>query len=108
LINAAKRPLLYVGQGMLANEQGPQLLRQLVDQANIPVTTTLMGLGAFDEEDPRSLHMLGMHGSAYANLAMQEADVVIALGTRFDDRVTGDVNRKCCFINLSLLLLLYL
>ncbi|KAI9592952.1 thiamine diphosphate-binding protein [Syncephalis fuscata] len=93
LINAAKRPLLYVGQGMLANEQGPQLLRQLVDQANIPVTTTLMGLGAFDEEDPRSLHMLGMHGSAYANLAMQEADVVIALGARFDDRVTGDVNR---------------
>ena len=54
--------------------------------------TTLQGLGAFDELDELSLHMLGMHGSAYANLAMQEADVIIALGARFDDRVTGKVD----------------
>jgi len=55
------------------------------------VTTTLQGLGVFDETDPKSLHMIGMHGSAYANLAMQQADVVIALGARFDDRVTGKI-----------------
>ncbi|KAG0050407.1 Acetolactate synthase, mitochondrial [Gryganskiella cystojenkinii] len=66
---------------------------QLSHNGNIPVTTTLQGLGAFDEMDPRSLHMLGMHGSAYANLAMQNADVVIALGARFDDRVTASVPR---------------
>jgi acetolactate synthase-1/2/3 large subunit len=56
------------------------------------VCTTLQGLGAFDETHPKSLHMLGMHGSAYANLAMQQADVIIALGARFDDRVTGKVD----------------
>ena len=56
------------------------------------MTTTLQGLGAFDELDDHSLHMLGMHGSAYANLAMQQADVIIALGARFDDRVTGKVD----------------
>jgi acetolactate synthase-1/2/3 large subunit len=93
LINAAQRPVIYAGQGILSSEDGPKLLRQLAEQANIPVTTTLMGLGAFDEEDPRSLHMLGMHGSAYANLAMQSADVIIALGARFDDRVTGNPAR---------------
>ena len=59
------------------------------------VTTTLQGLGAFDETDENSLHMLGMHGSAYANLAMQNADVIVALGARFDDRVTGKVDSKC-------------
>jgi len=92
MIVNAKRPVIYAGQGILSSEQGPKLLRQLADQWNIPVTTTLMGMGAFDEEDPKSLHMLGMHGSAYANLAMQDADVLIALGARFDDRVTGKVN----------------
>ncbi|KAJ1972036.1 Acetolactate synthase, mitochondrial [Dimargaris verticillata] len=93
LINQAERPILYVGQGVLSSPDGPAILRQLVDQANIPVTTTLMGLGAFDETDPRSLHMLGMHGSAYANLAMQSADVIVALGARFDDRVTGNIKK---------------
>ncbi|KAJ3780438.1 DHS-like NAD/FAD-binding domain-containing protein [Lentinula aff. detonsa] len=68
---------------------GPKLLAKLVHEGNIPVTTTLQGLGAFDETDGKSLHMLGMHGSAYANIAMQQADVIIALGARFDDRVTG-------------------
>jgi acetolactate synthase I/II/III large subunit len=91
LINIAKKPVLYVGQGMQAVPEGPKLLKELSDKANIPVTTTLQGLGAFDELDPKSLHMLGMHGSPYANMAMQEADLIIALGARFDDRVTGNI-----------------
>ncbi|KAJ1654161.1 Acetolactate synthase, mitochondrial [Dispira simplex] len=93
LLNQAQRPVFYVGQGMLGSPDGPTVLRQIVDSTNIPVTTTLMGLGAFDETDPRSLHMLGMHGSAYANLAMQSADVIVSLGARFDDRVTGNVKK---------------
>lgn len=91
LINQSKRPVLYVGQGILATPDGPKLLRKLADQACIPVTTTLQGLGAFDETDDKALHMLGLHGSGYANTAMQEADLIIALGARFDDRVTGSV-----------------
>ncbi|PKC64732.1 acetolactate synthase [Rhizophagus irregularis] len=89
MINKAKRPIIYAGQGVLSTSEGPTRLRELASLGNIPVTTTLQGLGAFDELDPRSLHMLGMHGSAYANLAMQNADTIIALGARFDDRVTG-------------------
>jgi acetolactate synthase-1/2/3 large subunit len=92
LINNAKRPIIYAGNGMLASPDGPKLLKELSDIADIPVTTTLQGLGAFDENDPKSLHMLGMHGAAYANFSLQEADVVIALGARFDDRVTGKVD----------------
>lgn len=91
LVNVAQKPILYVGQGLLARPEGPQLLKELADKACIPVTTTLQGLGGFDELDPKSLHMLGMHGSAYANMAMQEADLIIALGARFDDRVTGNI-----------------
>lgn len=91
LLNKAKKPILYVGQGILSSEEGPQLLRKLAIQGNIPVTTTLQGMGAFDELNDLSLHMLGMHGSAYANLAMQSADLIIALGARFDDRVTGNL-----------------
>lgn len=90
-INKAQRPILYVGAGILSSPEGPQFLKALADKGDIPVTTTLQGLGAFDELDPKSLHMLGMHGSAYANLAMQTADVIIALGARFDDRVTGNL-----------------
>jgi acetolactate synthase-1/2/3 large subunit len=71
---------------------GPKLLKQLADNGNIPVCTTLQGLGGFDETSEKSLHMLGMHGSAYANIAIQRADVIIALGARFDDRVTGKVD----------------
>ncbi|CAE6432695.1 unnamed protein product, partial [Rhizoctonia solani] len=92
LINQAKRPIIYAGNGVLNSTRGPELLARLASEGNIPVTTTLQGLGAFDELDDRSLHMLGMHGSAYANLAMQTADVIIALGARFDDRVTGKVD----------------
>lgn len=92
LINQAKRPIIYAGNGVLQSELGPKFLTQLAKEGNIPVTTTLQGLGAYDEVDEKSLHMLGMHGSAYANIAMQEADVIIALGARFDDRVTGKVD----------------
>ncbi|EMD38129.1 hypothetical protein CERSUDRAFT_113276 [Gelatoporia subvermispora B] len=92
LINQAQRPIIYAGHGVLSSPLGPKLLKQLSQEGNIPVTTTLQGLGAFDELDEKSLHMLGMHGSAYANLAMQQADVIIALGARFDDRVTGKVD----------------
>lgn len=94
MINGAKRPIVYAGNGVLASADGPRLLKELSDIGGIPVTTTMQGLGAFDERDEKSLHMLGMHGSAYANYAMQEADVIIALGARFDDRVTGKVDSE--------------
>lgn len=93
LINQAQKPVIYAGNGVLASPAGPKLLKELAEKGNVPVCTTLQGLGAFDETDPRSLHMLGMHGSAYANLAMQQADVIIALGGRFDDRVTGTIDQ---------------
>ncbi|KAG6812128.1 Acetolactate synthase, mitochondrial [Tricholoma furcatifolium] len=92
LINQAQRPVIYAGNGVLSSPNGPKLLKRLAEEGNIPVCTTLQGLGCFDETDDRSLHMLGMHGSAYANFAMQEADVIIALGGRFDDRVTGKLD----------------
>ncbi|KAK6513543.1 Acetolactate synthase, mitochondrial [Arthrobotrys megalospora] len=91
LINIARKPIIYAGHGVLSKPEGPILLKELADKAQIPVTTTLHGLGCFDEHDEKSLHMLGMHGTAYANLAMQEADLIIALGARFDDRATGTV-----------------
>lgn len=91
LVNIAKKPVIYAGQGVIERPEGPELLKMFAEKAKIPVTTTLQGLGGFDELDPKSLHMLGMHGSAYANLSIQEADLIIALGARFDDRVTGNV-----------------
>jgi acetolactate synthase-1/2/3 large subunit len=91
LVNVSKKPVIYAGNGVISLPEGPKLLKELSDKASIPVTTTLQGLGGFDELDPKALHMLGMHGAAYANLAMQEADLIIALGARFDDRVTGKV-----------------
>ena len=92
MISNAKRPVIYAGAGLLNSPEGPKLLAELASRGNVPVTTTLQGLGLFDEDDPRSLHMLGMHGAAYANYAMQSADVIVALGARFDDRVTGKVD----------------
>lgn len=91
MINKAKQPVIYAGQGIILSEGGPEILKELAEKSSLPVTTTLHGLGGFDELDEKSLHMLGMHGSAYANMAMQEADLVIALGARFDDRVTLNV-----------------
>ncbi|KDO26291.1 acetolactate synthase [Saprolegnia parasitica CBS 223.65] len=88
LINKAKKPVIYAGQGTIHCSEA---LRSLAKEFKLPVTTSLQGMGAFDETDPLSLHMLGMHGSAYANYAIQEADCIIAIGARFDDRVTGRV-----------------
>ncbi|ERS95231.1 acetolactate synthase I/II/III large subunit [Sporothrix schenckii 1099-18] len=93
LVNRAKRPVIYAGHGVICSEGGVELLRALSDKASIPVATTLQGLGAFDELDEKSLHMLGMHGAAYANMAMQTADLIIALGARFDDRVTLNIGK---------------
>jgi acetolactate synthase I/II/III large subunit len=89
-IRRAKRPVIYAGGGVIAGEASANL-RTLVEKTGIPVTMTLMGLGAFPGNDPRSLDMLGMHGSVYANYAVDEADLLIAVGVRFDDRVTGKV-----------------
>jgi len=90
-INQAERPVLYVGGGVII-AGASDLLQELAIRANIPVTTTLMALGAFPEDHPLSLKMLGMHGTAYANYAVQESDLLIAVGARFDDRITGDVS----------------
>jgi acetolactate synthase-1/2/3 large subunit len=89
-INASEKPVLYVGGGAITSGAW-QALRKLADKGNIPVTTTLLGLGAFDELDEKALYMLGMHGSAFANYAVQECDCLIAVGARFDDRVTGNL-----------------
>ena len=86
LLAIAKKPMLYVGQGAL--DCAP-LLRAIAKKANVPVTTTLHAMGCFDEHDPLSMHMLGMHGAAYANYAIQESDLIVAIGSRFDDRTTG-------------------
>ncbi|NLM45416.1 MAG: biosynthetic-type acetolactate synthase large subunit [Firmicutes bacterium] len=90
-IARAKKPLFYVGGGVVtagAHEE----LRQLAEKADIPVTTTLMGIGGFPGNHPLSLGMLGMHGTYWANMAMHEADLIVAVGARFDDRVTGDLS----------------
>src|SRR5438105_957187 len=90
LINKSERPVLYVGGGAII-AGAHDVLRKVADKGNIPVTTTLLGLGAFDEHSPRAMYMLGMHGSAFANYAVQECDCLIAVGARFDDRVTGNL-----------------
>jgi acetolactate synthase-1/2/3 large subunit len=91
LMLAARRPVLYVGGGVIASDAHEEL-RELVALTQIPVTTTLMGLGAFPSDDPLSLGMLGMHGTYYANMAVHHSDVLVAVGARFDDRVTGRVD----------------
>ena len=90
-IRRAKRPVIYAGGGVIAGEASANL-RKLVEKTGIPVTMTLMGLGALSGDAPLSLDMLGMHGSVYANYAVDEADLLIAIGVRFDDRVTGKVS----------------
>jgi len=86
----ARRPVLYVGGGVIISD-AHQELRRLAELTQVPVTTTLMGLGAFPSEHPLSLEMLGMHGTYYANMAVHNSDCLIAVGARFDDRVTGKV-----------------
>lgn len=91
LIAAAKKPLMYVGGGAVASDAHAQI-KELAERFQIPVTTTLMGLGAFDEHNSLSVGMLGMHGTAYANFAVSECDLLVAIGARFDDRVTGKLD----------------
>jgi len=88
LISSAKRPLIYAGGGVILGDAAEELTA-LARKSSIPVTTTLMGLGGFPESDPLALGMLGMHGTWYANMAISECDLLIAIGARFDDRVTG-------------------
>ena len=87
-IMKAKRPVLYVGGGVILSDAGSELT-ELAEMLNIPVTMTLMGLGAFPGTSPLSMGMLGMHGTYTANMAVAECDLLIAVGARFDDRVTG-------------------
>ncbi len=91
LIRQAKQPLLYVGGGAISADAHAEI-RALAERFRLPVTTTLMGKGAFDEHHPLSVGMLGMHGTAYANYAVTECDLLIAVGARFDDRVTGKLD----------------
>ncbi len=92
-INSSKRPVIYAGGGVILSGASEHL-KKFADKGKIPVTLTLMGTGAFPDTSPLSLGMLGMHGTFYANKAMQESDLIIAVGSRFDDRVTG---RLCDF-----------
>jgi acetolactate synthase-1/2/3 large subunit len=91
LIHSAKRPLLYVGGGAISADAHGELLA-IAERFRLPVTTTLMGKGAFNEHHPLAVGMLGMHGTAYANYAVSECDLLIAVGARFDDRVTGKLD----------------
>ncbi|MDY6934451.1 MAG: biosynthetic-type acetolactate synthase large subunit [Spirochaetota bacterium] len=91
LIESAKRPVIYAGGGIIISNASHEL-REFIKKTCIPVTTTLLGLGAYPETDPLSLEMLGMHGTYYANHAVHESDLLIAIGARFDDRVTGKIS----------------
>jgi len=93
-IKLAKRPMIYAGGGIITGNASEEL-RTLTKKTGIPVTMTVMGLGAFPSHNPLSMDMLGMHGSVYANYAVEQADLLIALGVRFDDRVTGKVEEFC-------------
>lgn len=95
MISGAYKPLLYVGGGAVISSVNKELLK-LAELFSIPVTTTLMGKGIFNENHPLALGMLGMHGTAYANFAVSECDLLIAVGTRFDDRVTGKLEDFAC------------
>lgn len=89
-INKSQKPVLYVGGGVISSNAANEL-REFAIKANLPVTMTLLGLGAYDQTRAESLDMLGMHGTAYANYAVQECDLLVAIGARFDDRVTGKI-----------------
>lgn len=90
MLLASRKPVVYVGGGVIS-ANAAENLTQLAQRLTIPVTTTLMGLGAFPEDDPYSLGLLGMHGTYYANMAVTNTDLLIAVGARFDDRVTGKI-----------------
>ncbi len=94
LILEAKRPVVYSGGGVILSNASKSLT-SLVQSLNIPITSTLMGLGAYPGSDAKFLGMLGMHGTYEANMAMHETDVLVAIGSRFDDRVTGKLEEFC-------------
>ena len=90
MLTSAKKPVLYVGGGAIISEAAEEV-RTIARKLNAPVTTTLMGLGAYPENEPLSLKMLGMHGTWYANTAVMMCDLLVCIGARFDDRVTGNL-----------------
>ena len=92
LIKSAKRPMIYAGGGIISGNASDELL-EFAERSQIPVATTLMGIGGFPEGHSLSLKWLGMHGTVYANCAVNESDLLLALGVRFDDRVTGKVEK---------------
>ncbi|WP_081696404.1 acetolactate synthase 3 large subunit [Thiomicrorhabdus sp. Kp2] len=91
---SAKRPILYTGGGVILGDASAELT-ELTHKLGFPITQTLMGLGAFPASDKQSVGMLGMHGTYEANLSMHHSDVIIAIGSRFDDRVTGNLEKFC-------------
>ena len=99
LLLSAKRPMIYSGGGIVLDEASEEL-RKLVRRLGFPVTNTLMGLGAYPASDPLFLGMLGMHGTYEANMAMHRCDVLLAAGARFDDRVTGDLEKFCPYAKI--------
>jgi acetolactate synthase-1/2/3 large subunit len=104
LIDKAERPVLYVGGGIITSGAAEEL-KKFARTTGIPVTTTLMGIGCFPENDPQSMKWLGMHGTVYANYAVDEADLLLAFGVRFDDRVTGKVSefaKKATIVHIDI------
>ena len=90
-INKSKRPVIYAGGGVISSNSSEQLI-ELAEKANLPVNTTLLALGVFPENSEKALGMLGMHGTVPANYAVHESDLLIAIGARFDDRITGKID----------------
>ncbi len=95
----ARRPMIYTGGGVVLGNASEELT-QMVRQLGFPITNTLMGLGAYPASDPQFLGMLGMHGTMEANMAMHECDVLMAIGARFDDRVTGELDKFCPYAKI--------
>jgi acetolactate synthase-1/2/3 large subunit len=91
MMNKAEKPIIYAGGGIIKSQAWDEL-KELAELIQVPVTTTLMGKGAFPDEHPLSLRILGMHGTRYANYAIMDSDLILAVGVRFDDRVTGKVS----------------
>lgn len=91
MIAQAKKPIIYVGGGVI-HSGATEELKTFIEKTRIPITTTLLALGVFPEDHELSLHMLGMHGTQYANKAVMECDLIVAIGARFDDRVTGKMD----------------
>ena len=94
MIHESHKPVFYIGGGIMSSEASDVLI-ELAHRLQIPVATTLMGLGAFPSDDPLSLGILGMHGAKYTNLAFHQADLILAVGVRFDDRAIGNANEFC-------------